>query len=102
MMVPYGFSNDEAGLGGAILIIAGLVFSAVTAPVLDRNKQFLLALKLLVPVIGACYLALVWMPESGSVLGPYLVLAVLGAASFALLPVALEFLAELAYPLGPE
>ncbi|KAG5982224.1 hypothetical protein E4U55_002169 [Claviceps digitariae] len=102
MMVPYGFSNDEAGVGGAILIVAGLVVSAITSPILDRNKKFCSALKLFVPIIGISYLVLIWMPESGSVVGPYIVLGILGSASFSLMPIALEFLTELSHPLSPE
>nr|AFU35568.1 major facilitator superfamily transporter [Epichloe bromicola] len=102
IMIPYEFNDDEAGIGGAILIVVGLLFSAVTSPIIDRTKKFLLALKLFMPVIGICYLAFVWMPETRHVAGPYAVLAVLGAASFALVPIALEFLTELGHPLSPE
>ncbi|KAG5936295.1 hypothetical protein E4U60_002668 [Claviceps pazoutovae] len=102
LMVPYGFSNDEAGIGGAILIVTGLAFSAITSPLVDRSKNFCLALKIFVPIIGLCYVIFIWMPETGSVVGPYIVLAVLGAASFSLVPIALEFLTELSYPLSPE
>ncbi|KAG5922738.1 hypothetical protein E4U42_005361 [Claviceps africana] len=102
IMVPYGFSNDEAGIGGAVLIVAGLVFSAITSPILDRSKKFASAIKLFVPIIGLCYFVFVWMPETGSVAGPYVVLGILGAASFSLVPIALEFLTELSHPLSPE
>ncbi|KAK2590383.1 hypothetical protein QQS21_011936 [Conoideocrella luteorostrata] len=102
MMVPYGFTDDQAGIGGAILIVVGLVFSAITSPILDRNKKFLFALQFFMPVIGACYLVFLWMPETRDIAGPYVVLAFLGAASFALVPVALEFLTELGHPLSPE
>ncbi|GAO16337.1 hypothetical protein UVI_02017210 [Ustilaginoidea virens] len=102
MMVPYGISDDEAGIGGAILIVAGLVFSAITSPILDKTKRFSFALKAFIPIIAVCYLAFVWMPETRGVAGPYAVLGLIGAASFALVPVALEFLAELGHPLSPE
>ncbi|KAG5931637.1 hypothetical protein E4U53_001667 [Claviceps sorghi] len=102
IMVPYGFSNDEAGIGGAVLIVVGLVFSAITSPILDRSKKFASAIKLFVPIIGICYFVFIWMPETGSVAGPYIVLGILGAASFSLVPIALEFLTELSHPLSPE
>ncbi|PHH63894.1 hypothetical protein CDD81_5342 [Ophiocordyceps australis] len=101
MMTPYGFSDDDAGIGGAILIVVGLVVSAVSSPILDRTKAFLPALKTLIPVVALCYLAFVWMPETRAIAGPYVVLALLGATSFALVPVALELLAELSHPLSP-
>ncbi|KAI1485435.1 MFS general substrate transporter [Biscogniauxia mediterranea] len=102
ILVPYGFSSDDAGIAGALLIVVGLVASAVSSPLLDRTKQFLLAIKLAVPVIGICYLVLIWMPATRVLAGPYAVLSILGAASFSLVPVALEFLAELGHPLSPE
>ncbi len=101
-MVPYGFSADEAGIAGALLIVVGLAASAVASPLLDRTKAFVPATKALVPAIGACYLAFAWMPATRAVAGPYAVLAALGAASFSLVPLALELLCELTHPLGPE
>ncbi|TQN66881.1 MFS-type transporter, partial [Colletotrichum shisoi] len=102
MMIPYGFSDGEAGIAGALLIVVGLVASAITSPILDRTKKFLLAIKVAVPIIGLCYLAFTWMPETRDIAGPYVVLAVLGAASFSLVPVALELLIELSHPVSPE
>lgn len=101
-MEPYGFSSDEAGVAGAVLIVAGLVASAVASPILDRTRAFLPALRAFVPVIGLCYLAFVWMPATRALAAPLAVLALLGAASFSLVPVALEFLCELAHPCSPE
>ncbi|KAF9876184.1 hypothetical protein CkaCkLH20_06127 [Colletotrichum karsti] len=102
MMNPYGFSDEEAGIAGALLIVVGLVASAITSPILDRTKAFLLAIKTAVPVIGICYLVFVWMPETRNIAGPYVVLAILGASSFSLVPVALELLIELSHPISPE
>lgn len=102
IFIPYGFSADEAGIAGALLIVVGLVASAVASPVIDRTKAFVAAVKAAVPVIALGYLAFVWMPGTRGVAGPYAVLAVLGAASFSLVPVALEFLCELSHPLSPE
>ena len=97
-----GTTDDEAGIGGAILIVVGLVTAAISSPILDRNKKFLFAIKTLVPVIALCYLVFIWMPETRSIPGPYVVLAVLGAACFALVPIALEYLIELSHPISPE
>ena len=101
VMVPYGFSADEAGIAGALLIVVGLVASAVTSPVLDRTRAFVPAIKAAVPLIGLCYLVFVWMPATRALAGPYVVLSALGAASFSLVPVALEFLCELSHPSSP-
>lgn len=102
ILKPYGISDDQAGIGGAVLIVVGLVAAAVSSPIIDRTKSFLLTLKILVPLVGISYLIFVWMPETKDVAGPYVVLAILGASSFSLVPVALEFLIELSHPLSPE
>ncbi|ROW08264.1 hypothetical protein VMCG_03137 [Cytospora schulzeri] len=102
MMEPYGFDDTDSGLAGAVLIVVGLVSSAITSPILDRTKSFLLAIKLAVPIIGLSYLAFVWMPATRAMAGPYVVLAVLGAASFSLVPVAMELLVEITHPVSPE
>ncbi|KAH8161447.1 hypothetical protein CIB48_g6812, partial [Xylaria polymorpha] len=102
ILLPYGFSSDDAGIAGALLILVGLVTSAITSPILDRTKAFLLAIKVAVPIIGISYLAFVFVPPTRQLAGPYVVLAILGAASFSLVPVALEFLCELGHPMSPE
>ncbi|CRK48771.1 hypothetical protein BN1723_016946 [Verticillium longisporum] len=45
MLNPYGLSDDEAGIGGALLIVVGLVVAAITSPILDRTKAFLLSIR---------------------------------------------------------
>ncbi|KAH9907474.1 MFS general substrate transporter [Xylariomycetidae sp. FL2044] len=102
ILLPYGFSSDDAGIAGAVFIVVGLVAAAAASPVLDRTKAFLPAIRVLTPCIALAYLAFLFMPATRTLAGPYVVLAGLGAASFILVPVALEFLAELAHPLGPE
>lgn len=49
---PYGFSETEAGIAGGILIVVGLIASAIVSPVIDRTKQYLFTIKLLVPLIA--------------------------------------------------
>ncbi|TGJ86304.1 hypothetical protein E0Z10_g2502 [Xylaria hypoxylon] len=102
ILVPYGFSNDDAGIAGAVLIVVGLVASAISSPILDRTKAFILAIKVAVPIIGLSYLVFIFVPPTREIAGPYVVLAILGAASFSLVPVALEFLCELSHPMSPE
>ncbi|KAK7976030.1 hypothetical protein PG989_014493 [Apiospora arundinis] len=104
-MMPYGYTSDEAGIAGAVLIVVGLVSSAISSPILDRTKAYLLAIKVFVPIIGLMYLIFIWMPGThgaGGLAGPYVVLAILGASSFSLVPVALEYLTELSHPCSPE
>ena len=76
--------------------------SAVVSPLVDKNKRFLPAIKILVPILAASYVAFIWAPETRSISAPYIVAAVIGASSFALVPVTLEFLVEVTFPLSPE
>lgn len=102
ILAPYGFSEDEAGIGGAILIVVGLVTAAITSPIIDRTKKYLLMIKICVPLIGLSYLVFIWMPATKSLPAAYIILAILGAASFGLVPVALEYLVEVTYPASPS
>lgn len=99
---PYGFSETEAGITGGLLIVVGLIASAVISPFVDRTKQYLLTIKVLVPLIAASYLALIWAPETRGVAAPYAICAILGATSFSLLPCALEYLVIITHPVSPE
>ncbi|CAI4219962.1 unnamed protein product [Parascedosporium putredinis] len=84
-MKPHGFSEDDAGIGGGLLILA-----------------FVFAIKCLIPINAIAYLVFVWMPQTGSIAGPYVILALIGATGFSLVPCALELLTELSYPVSPE
>jgi FLVCR family MFS transporter 7 len=99
---PYGFSEDDAGIAGALLIVIGLVASAIVSPYVDKSKRHLATIKVVVPLIAASYLALIWMPQTRSLPGPYLICSLLGAASFSLLPCALEYMVLITHPVSPE
>lgn len=101
-LAPYSFSETDAGIAGAILIVVGLVAAAVTSPIIDRTKTYLFAIKLCVPIIGASYLAFTWAPGTRSIGAVYAIVAVMGAASFSLVPVVLEYLIEITHPVSPE
>ncbi|KZF24860.1 MFS general substrate transporter [Xylona heveae TC161] len=102
ILSPYGFSETEAGICGALLIIVGLVASAVTSPLIDKYKFFLAAIKLLVPIIAICYLVFIFAPPTRTVAAPYVIASILGASCFSLVPVALEWLVEISHPVSPE
>jgi len=59
-------------------------------------------LRVVNPIIGACYLVFVFAPQTRSLAAPFVVLSALGASSFALVPVALEYLVEITFPASPE
>jgi FLVCR family MFS transporter 7 len=102
IMSPYGFSETDAGIAGAVLIVVGLIAAAITSPIIDKTKAQLLAIKLCVPTLAVCYLAFTWLPETRSLGGICVVLGILGAASFSLVPVVLEYLIEITHPVSPE
>lgn len=102
VLTPYGLSEDQSGIAGAILIVVGLVAAAITSPIIDRTKAYLRFIKLFVPIIAVCYLAFIWAPPTRAVTAPYVILGILGAASFSLVPIVLEILVEVTFPVGPE
>ncbi|KAK8214111.1 major facilitator superfamily domain-containing protein [Phyllosticta capitalensis] len=104
MLYPYGFSETDAGICGALLIFVGLIFAACLSPLMDRRhpKPFILVIKILCPVVVACYIAFIFAPPTRTDAAPYIIAAILGAASFALVPTALEYLVETTWPASPE
>ncbi|KAJ6089781.1 hypothetical protein N7467_004997 [Penicillium canescens] len=103
ILSPHGFSETEAGIAGAILIVVGLITAAILSPLTDRYKHYLGSIRVLVPIVAATYIGLIFAPGSSAGIAPsYVVMALLGASSFTLLPIVLEFLAEITYPLSPE
>ena len=48
------------------------------------------------------YLALVFVPATRTLAAPYVVSAVIGSASFVILPLALETMVDVCLPIGPE
>ena len=102
VLEPYGFSENDAGIAGALLIVVGLVSAAISSPLVDKYKFYLIYAKTMIPIIALCYLLLIWAPQSRALAYPYVICSLLGASSFGLVPVVLEFLVEIHYPIGPE
>ena len=53
-------------------------------------------------MVAICYLAFIWAPPTRSVAAPYVLGSVLGASSFSLMPIALEYGADVTFPVSPE
>ncbi|PVH99000.1 MFS general substrate transporter [Periconia macrospinosa] len=102
ILYPYGFTEDEAGICGAVLIVVGLVSAAVMSPVFDRTHSYLTGIKVLCTITSIAYLCLIWAPQTRGLAAPYVLSAIIGAASFSVLPVALEYLVEITFPASPE
>lgn len=101
-MNPWGYSNDDAGIAGAVLILAGLVVAAITSPLIDRFHAFLPVARVLVTIVSISYLVMIWVIRPSNYAAICVICAVLGAASFSLLPLALELAVELTHPIPPE
>jgi MFS family permease len=101
-MNPWGYSDDNAGIAGAVLILTGLVVAAIVSPIIDRFHIFLPVARVLVFIVGICYLAFIWVICPNAYAGICVLCALLGAASFSLLPLALELSVELTHPVPPE
>lgn len=97
-----------AGLTGALLILAGLVAAAVSSPLVDAytspsSPMRLHLIKALVVIVAIAYLAFIWAPGTRGVGAPYSIAAIMGAASFMLVPLALELVVEVTWDVaGPE
>ncbi|RMZ85190.1 hypothetical protein DV738_g287, partial [Chaetothyriales sp. CBS 135597] len=102
ILQPYGFTEDNAGIAGAILIVVGLISAAISSPLVDKYHSYLWYMRGSIPVVAVCYLVFIWVPGTRSLAFAFVMCAILGASSFGLMPVALEFLVEIHYPLGPE
>ncbi|KAH8697618.1 putative cell surface receptor/MFS transporter [Talaromyces proteolyticus] len=103
ILYPYGFSETEAGIAGGVLIVVGLVASAIVSPINDRYKKYLLVIRICIPIHAISYIALYFAPSSPFGIAPSIVVCgLLGASAFSILPVVLEFLVEITYPYSPE
>ncbi|KAI4179915.1 MAG: hypothetical protein L6R41_007564, partial [Letrouitia leprolyta] len=80
ILTPYAFSEEESGIAGALLILVGLLAAAISSPIIDRSKKYLLLIRALVPVIALSYLAFIWAPGTRTTVAPYIISAILGAA----------------------
>ncbi|OCH88926.1 MFS general substrate transporter [Obba rivulosa] len=97
VLAPYGYSPGTAGLIGATLLLVGLVAAAVTSPLFDRVFTYHLALtsKVLTPLLAGAWLSLIWAVRRDDAGALYGLMAIIGAISLTLLPVAIELACEL-------
>ena len=106
---------------GATLLLVGIVTTAVTAPLFDRvfTNHLAITVKVLCPFLGGAWLALIWagaylslknlirsrrrrmlimalgVVRSGDTGGLFAIMAIIGATSLTMLPVAIELAVEL-------
>jgi MFS transporter, FLVCR family, MFS-domain-containing protein 7 len=80
----------------------GIIAAAIISIINDRTHAYVPILKILTPIVAVAYLAFLFAPPTRTIIAPYLILAVLGAASFGLMPIALEYVVEVTFPVSPE
>ncbi|KAJ7881071.1 major facilitator superfamily domain-containing protein [Mycena olivaceomarginata] len=92
ILAPQGYSDHQAGLMGATLLLCGIVAAVVTAPLFDRvfTSHLARTIKTLVPLIAAGWFSLIWAVRPHNTAALFVIMAVIGAASLPLLPMALE------------
>jgi FLVCR family MFS transporter 7 len=94
-----------------VLILSGIIGAAIMSPIFDRylTHHLAFAAKILIPILAGSYIGLIWDGKPPKVLdtlqafdvelnlvranndaGLYVLMVVIGVASFTLLPVALE------------
>ncbi|KAJ8472940.1 hypothetical protein ONZ51_g8182 [Trametes cubensis] len=94
---PYGYSDTVSGLMGAILLLVGLIAAAITSPIYDRVLTHHLALscKVLCPVLGACWIALIWEIKPHNTAVCFVLMGLIGGTGLTLLPAVIELAVEL-------
>jgi len=94
---PYGYSDDTSGFLGAVLLLVGLLAALISAPIYDRvlTRHLALSAKILCPILAAAWLSMIWAVRPNNVGALYALMAIIGATSLSLLPIALELAAEL-------
>jgi len=100
LVSPYGFGAKSSSLFGATFILAGVVASFVISSMIDRNKKYLLAYRLLSlggVVIGSCIAITLPLRK---VFWMNLNIALLGAVLVPIVPLGFSFSVELTHPVS--
>jgi MFS family permease len=92
---PRGFNSTDAGVLGALMLVAGVVGAVVLSAISDRQRKrvrfLLLALVLAIPgLLGVAFATSAWLL--------YLSAAVLGFFVVSAMPIGMQYAAEITYP----
>lgn len=102
LIQPTGYSSNDAGVFGAVIIIAGLANALIAGFIMDRTHLYRPILKIL--LVGACasgiYFVLILQPNKYY---PLVVsIGLMGFFLLPLLPVSFECAVECTYPIRSE
>ncbi len=102
LIQPSGYSSEDAGIYGAVVILAGLLNAFLIGILMDKTHAYRLLLKLL--LIGACgsgiFFVLILQPNELYPLG--VSIGLMGFFLLPLLPVSFECAVECTYPIRAE
>ncbi|XP_062249576.1 solute carrier family 49 member A3 [Platichthys flesus] len=96
-----GYTNDFAGLCGALFIVFGIVGAGALGPYVDKSKKFIEATKIPMSLTALCFIAfsvVSLMREQKVALA--VVCSLCGFFGFSIYPVVMELSVECSYPVG--
>lgn len=102
---PYNFSDVQAGIIGAVLVVIGLISGVVTSPILDKTKAYKLPIIFCIVASAISYLALVFVIKTyttGVFIAVLILAGIIGGSGLVLLPLALELATAINLPAPPE
>jgi len=102
LIAPSGYTSNDAGIFGAILIVSGLVNGFIAGLIMDKTHAYQSILKFL--VIGACASALFFiiMLQPNELYPLAVSISFMGFFILPLLPVSFECAVECTYPIRSE
>ena len=102
LIAPSGYTSTDAGIFGAIIIVAGLTNACIAGVIMDRTHAYRLILKVL--LVGAfasgIYFILILQPNQFYPLA--VSIGLMGFFLLPLLPVSFECAVECTYPIRAE
>ncbi|KAI8053570.1 major facilitator superfamily domain-containing protein [Thamnidium elegans] len=99
-ITPYGYTDQEAGLCAAIVVISGCIGGGMTGYWLGKSPQHYMLIRTFTPLIIFTYVMFIFnlMPNSFPTVLTVCILN--GLFSYALFPVYLELSSEITYPVS--
>lgn len=104
-IAPYGFSDIQAGIVGAVMVVSGLIVGAITAPIFDKTKAWKIPIIVAVCATAVSYFGLLFSIRdysAGIFITILILVALIGGSGLMLLPLALELASDVTFPVAPE
>jgi predicted MFS family arabinose efflux permease len=102
LIEPSGYTSDDAGMFGAIIIVSGLLNAFIAGVIMDKTHAYRIILKTL--LVGACasgiFFVIILRPNEKA--GVAAAIGLMGFFLLPLLPVSFECAVECTYPIRAE